>query len=67
MKAYVPAGANYDLTAKTTFGRISSELSVTASGTTSGDSLTGRIGAGGCELRLANSNGSIEILKAAAR
>jgi len=33
------------------------------SGQVGGDSLTGKIGNGGCTLSLTNSNGSIEILK----
>jgi len=49
------------------FGKVSSELDVTASGTLGGDSLNGRIGGGGCPLQLTNSNGNIEILKATSR
>lgn len=67
LKVYLPEDAGYNLTAKTSFGRINSELGVTASGGMSGDSLTGRIGGGGCELRLTTSNGGIEILKAGKR
>jgi hypothetical protein len=66
LKLYLPNGAGYNVIAKTSFGRIRSELEVAASGTASGDSLTGRIGGGGCELRLTNDNGGIEILKAGA-
>jgi hypothetical protein len=32
----------------------------------SGDSLSGKVGAGECEVRLTNSNGGIEIRKAVA-
>jgi hypothetical protein len=67
LKVHLPEDAGYNLTAKTSFGRINSELAVTASGAMGGDSLTGRIGGGGCELRLTTSNGGIEILKAAKR
>jgi hypothetical protein len=67
LKVYLPEDAGYNLSAKTSFGRINSELGVTASGGMGGDSLTGRIGGGGCELRLTTSNGGIEILKAVKR
>ncbi len=60
----VPEGAGYNLTAHTSFGRISSELPVTTTGTTGSDSLNGTIGPGGCQLQLTDSNGSIEIAKA---
>ncbi len=60
-------GGGYDLTSHTSFGKVSSELDVTASGTLGGDSLNGRIGGGGCPLQLTNSNGNIEILKATSR
>jgi hypothetical protein len=49
--------------ARTSFGRIKSDLPVSVSGITSNDELNGTIGGGGCELRLTNSNGAIEILK----
>jgi hypothetical protein len=60
----VPDGVGYNLAARTSFGRVSSELPVTATGNIGGDSLNGTIGAGGCQLQLTNSNGSIEIAKA---
>jgi DUF4097 and DUF4098 domain-containing protein YvlB len=59
----IPEG-NYTLASHTSFGRISSELPVTATGSIGGDSLNGTIGSGGgCRLQLTNSNGSIEIVK----
>jgi DUF4097 and DUF4098 domain-containing protein YvlB len=59
----IPEG-NYTLTSHTSFGRISSEMPVTATGSIGGDSLNGTIGSGGgCRLQLTNSNGSIEIVK----
>jgi hypothetical protein len=51
------------LTARTSFGRINSELPVTSTGQLGGDSLNGKIGNGGCTLSLTNANGSIDILK----
>ncbi len=59
----IPEGLGYNLTSHTSFGRISSDLPVTATGSIGGDSLNGTIGAGGCRLQLTNSNGSIEIVK----
>ena len=63
IRAQIPQGLGYNLTAHTSFGRISSELPVTSSGSIGGDTLTGTIGSGGCQLQLNNSNGSIEITK----
>jgi DUF4097 and DUF4098 domain-containing protein YvlB len=59
----LPGDAGYELTARTSFGHISSALPVTSTGTIGGDSLNGKIGSGGCSLSLTNSNGNIEILK----
>jgi hypothetical protein len=63
MQIHLAENAGYDLTARTSFGHITSELPVTASGNIGGDSLNGKIGGGGCTLSLTNSNGNIEILK----
>ncbi len=54
---------NYRVTARTSFGRIKTDLPISVSGITSNDELNGVIGSGACELKLTNSNGSIEILK----
>jgi hypothetical protein len=64
IRVRVPDGLGYNLTAKTSFGRISSELPVTSTGSIGGDSMNGTIGSGGCQLQLTDSNGSIEIAKA---
>jgi hypothetical protein len=61
----LPENAGYTLTARTSFGRINSELPITTVGQVGGDSLTGKIGNGACLLSLTNSNGNIEILKLA--
>ena len=59
----IPEG-NYTLSSHTSFGRITSDMPVTATGSIGGDSLNGTIGSGGgCRLQLTNSNGSIEIVK----
>ena len=63
IRVRVPGGVGYNVTARTSFGRVSSELPVTATGTMGGDTLNGKIGSGGCQLLLTDSNGSIEILK----
>jgi DUF4097 and DUF4098 domain-containing protein YvlB len=60
----IPDGLGYHIAARTSFGRISSELPLTTTGNIGGDSLNGTIGAGGCQLQLTDSNGSIEIAKA---
>jgi hypothetical protein len=63
IRVRIPEGVGYNLTARTSFGRISSELPVSSTGTIGGDTLNGTIGSGGCQLQLTNSNGSIEITK----
>jgi hypothetical protein len=59
----LPDTAGYNLSAHTSFGRINSELPVTSTGQLGGDSLSGKIGNGGCTLSLTNSNGNIDILR----
>jgi hypothetical protein len=63
IKLRLPDGVNYDVTATTTFGSINLDFPVTTSGAISHDALHGRIGNGGCELRITDSNGRIDILK----
>jgi hypothetical protein len=53
----------YDVRVCTSFGHIKTDFSITTSGDLGTDSLNGRIGKGGCQLSLRNSNRSIEILK----
>jgi DUF4097 and DUF4098 domain-containing protein YvlB len=60
----IPDGAGYNLASHTSFGRITPDMPVTATGNIGGDSLNGTIGSGGCRLQLNNSNGSIEIVRA---
>ncbi len=60
----LPASGCKDIAARTSFGHVSTELPITATGTVGSDSISGQIGSGGCELRLTDSNGNIEILKA---
>jgi len=60
----IPEGLGYNVTARTSFGRISTDLPITATGGIGPESLNGTIGSGGCQLQLTNANGSIEINKA---
>ena len=60
----IPDGVGYNVSARTSFGRITTDLPVTATGSLGGDSLNGTIGSGGCQLQLTNANGNIEITKA---
>jgi len=64
IRVRLPEGVGYDVTARTSFGSIRSDMPITTSGSLGADSLSGRIGAGGCALSLTDNNGNIEILKA---
>jgi hypothetical protein len=63
IRVTVPSAAGYNVGAKTSFGRIHSEFDLTVSGNISTDEINGKLGPGGCELRLVNQNGNIDILK----
>ena len=63
IRVAIPEGVGYNVNARTSFDRVTSELSITATGNIGGDSLSGTIGPGGCQLQLADSNGNIEIVK----
>ncbi len=63
IRVTIPGNAGYNVTGKTSFGRIHSEAEMTVSGNISTDEIAGRIGSGGCEMRLMNQNGNIDILK----
>jgi hypothetical protein len=64
IRVRIPEGIGYHVNAHTSFGRISSDLPITTTGSLSPESLDGTIGSGGCQLQLTNSNGSIEITRA---
>ena len=64
IRIFLPEDGGYNLTARTSFGKITSELTVSVAGMVGGDSLAGKIGSGECEVRLSNSNAGIEIRKA---
>jgi hypothetical protein len=63
IKLALPGNANYNVSASTSFGGINTEFPVTVSGQTNSESIQGKIGNGGCELKITDSNGRIEILK----
>jgi len=63
IRVRIPEGLGYNVTARTSFGRISTDLPITATGSVGPDSLNGTIGSGGCRLQLTDANGSIEINK----
>jgi hypothetical protein len=63
IRVYLPDGAGFRVDAKTSFGKIHSEMPLTVAGGMSGDEVTGVIGDGKCPLTVANSNGSIDLLK----
>ena len=64
IRVRIPEGLGYHVNAHTSFGRISSDLPITTTGSLSPESLDGTIGSGGCQLLLTNANGSIEIARA---
>ncbi len=45
------------------FGRIQSQPELAVTGQVATDSISGKISGGGCELRLMNQNGDIDILQ----
>ncbi len=66
IRLYLPDGAAYNVAAHTSFGKVTSDLPITATGDLSGDSINGTINGGGCQLQLNNSNGGITISHGAA-
>jgi hypothetical protein len=67
IRVYLADGAGYTVSARTSFGKINTEIPVGVSGSVGGEELSGKIGDGRCELTLTNSNGNISLLRAAAR
>lgn len=62
----LPTSAAFDLHASTTNGSIRTDFPVTVEGTFGPKNVTGKVGGGGRELRLATTNGGIEIRKSGA-
>jgi hypothetical protein len=67
IKLALPGGAGFNVSARTSFGKVQSTLPVTTTGALSADSLTGTIGGGGCEVTITNTNGDITLSAAAGR
>jgi hypothetical protein len=59
----LPASAEFKVDAATTNGGISSDFPVTVQGTFGPKTLTGTVGAGGRKLKVATTNGGIELKK----
>ncbi len=63
LRVTIPGGVGYNLAAQTTFGRIHAQgVQISVTGDISRDSLNGKIGAGGCDLRLTAQNSNIDIV-----
>ncbi len=58
----LPPNTGYDVSARTSFGHISTDIPITTNNAGE-DTLTGRIGNGGCKLELKTGNGGITIGK----
>ncbi len=63
IKVRLEPNPSYKVSAKTSFGKIRSDLPLSVQGALSGDEINGSIGAARCEMNLINQNGSIEIVK----
>jgi DUF4097 and DUF4098 domain-containing protein YvlB len=61
--ASLPASAEFKVRAATTNGGIHTDFPVTVMGTFGTKDLTGTVGAGGRDLRLATTNGGIDLRK----
>ena len=62
IKVALPESSSYAVNARTSFGRVNSQIPILTTGMTEG-TLIGTIGKGGCKLDLANANGNITIEK----
>jgi len=62
IEVVLPAGANYDVDARTSFGQVRSDFPVTTRTFTEG-TLAGTLGRGNCRMDLTNANGNITIEK----
>jgi DUF4097 and DUF4098 domain-containing protein YvlB len=59
----LPASAEFQVHAATTNGRISSDFPITVQGSFGLKALSGTVGGGGRELKVATTNGGIELKK----
>jgi DUF4097 and DUF4098 domain-containing protein YvlB len=65
LSVHLQPDASYRVLARTSFGKIRTDFPLSVSGSISNDDVDGVIGAGHCEMRLTDNNGTIEILKSA--
>jgi hypothetical protein len=63
IRVAVPAGLGYTVRGRTSFGQIHSEQEMAVSGALTANSVSEKIAGGGCEMRLTNQNGNIDIVK----
>ncbi len=66
IKIAIASNASYTVSARTTYGMITTEVPLTATSKSANDnssSLSGTIGGGGCRMDLTTSNGGITITK----
>jgi hypothetical protein len=63
LRVRIDGEASYRVNARTSFGKIRSDFPLSVSGSLSSDELNGTIGSGRCDMRLSDTNGTIEILK----
>jgi DUF4097 and DUF4098 domain-containing protein YvlB len=61
IKVSLPNGQGYDVGARTSFGRISTGPPITITGQVGNESLSGKIAGGGCQLKLVDQSGDIDI------
>lgn len=59
----LPASAEFEVNAATTNGGIHTDFPITVQGSFSSKELSGKVGAGGRELRVATTNGGIDLKK----
>lgn len=62
IRVSLPAGASYDVNARTSFGEVRSDFPITARTFNEGN-LVGTLGRGNCRMELTNANGNITIEK----
>ena len=63
LRVRLTSDPNYRVSARTSFGEIRSDFPLNVSGSMSKDNVNGTLGKGGCDMKLVNNNGAIEILK----
>jgi DUF4097 and DUF4098 domain-containing protein YvlB len=59
----LPAAAEFSVRASTTNGGVHTDFPITVQGSFSSKDLSGTVGGGGRELRVATTNGGIELKK----